>query len=78
MNCPECESTFGTVVKASGFRPELGLVYRRRECLNPDCMNRFTTYEIPVDEDRTRLNCSVGSAILHGREHGKWELRYIL
>src|SRR3546814_14336590 len=42
MRCPYCESEDSKVV---GSRDVEDSIRRRRECLNPECAGRFTTYE---------------------------------
>ncbi len=42
MRCPYCGSQEAKVVDS---RDVDGSIRRRRECLNPDCAGRFTTYE---------------------------------
>jgi len=77
MNCPKCNSTHGSEVTNSRYRPTIELTYRRRRCLNPECKERFTTYELIADEEETSLNRSIGTSIIHGRSYGEWVLRYI-
>jgi transcriptional repressor NrdR len=42
MRCPYCESEDSKVVDSRDVEDS---IRRRRECLNPDCAGRFTTYE---------------------------------
>lgn len=44
MKCPVC-STPNTRVVESRVTEGGAMVRRRRECVNPDCRSRFTTYE---------------------------------
>lgn len=44
MKCPHCSSTENKVID-SRINQTGDITRRRRECLNPNCMARFTTYE---------------------------------
>jgi transcriptional repressor NrdR len=43
MRCPVCHHTDSRVLESRSV--EDGSIRRRRECLNPQCRRRFTTYE---------------------------------
>ncbi len=43
MRCPFCHHTESRVLESRSA--EEGSIRRRRECLNPECRRRFTTYE---------------------------------
>ncbi len=43
MRCPFCQHTESRVLESRSA--EGGSIRRRRECLNPECRRRFTTYE---------------------------------
>lgn len=43
MDCPYCGFKDTVVIES---RPEADVIRRRRECKNPICLKRFTTYEV--------------------------------
>ena len=77
MICPVCNSTHGTTVIGSRYRSIIKLNYRRHECLNPDCMHRFSTYEIIASDSDMEKSRGVGLAVVHGRPFGEWKLTYV-
>lgn len=77
MKCPECESSHGSTVVGTRYRACIGMTVRRRECLNPDCSERFTTYEVIAGEKDLKISRSIGMSILHGKDCGKWTLKYL-
>jgi transcriptional repressor NrdR len=50
MRCPYCSGSESKVVDKRDA-PDVGHIRRRRECLNPGCGKRFTTYERVEDID---------------------------
>ena len=48
MNCPYCAHTKSRVTNK---RSSPSGIRRRRECLNPKCKKRFTTYEVVEKSD---------------------------
>ncbi len=44
MKCPYCSGNESRVIDKRDS-PDMGHIRRRRECLNPGCSKRFTTYE---------------------------------
>lgn len=52
MRCPYCSGNESRVIDKRDV-PEVGHVRRRRECLNPRCGKRFTTYERVEDIELT-------------------------
>ena len=62
MKCPVCGSLQVHIVDSRGYDTE---VRRRRECL--DCLTRFNTIEIPLEEHKQLKNRSTELRLRYGK-----------
>lgn len=76
MKCPQCGAPEDNKVIESRPLFSMNINKRRRECKY--CGHRFTTYELIATEQDKKKSMLRGVASIHRKEHGRWELKYIL
>ncbi len=65
MFCPFCRDGESRVIDSRASQPHV--IRRRRECLNPDCLRRFTTYE-KIEESPLKVIKKDGTRVPFDRE----------